>query len=119
MLSLVTLIKMLQERPRASLPLQILIFLDERYLLFHFLVALMLFVYKGSTLKYHGTTLGAEITGVFLYAVYQFSRLFLGSNYAGSVANKTETVPKMIWFVVMTVPAVLGAIYYIKLQTYV
>lgn len=69
---------MLQERPRASLPLQILLFLDERYLLFHFLVALMLFVYKGSTLQYHGTTLGAEIAGVFFYAAYQFSRLFLG-----------------------------------------
>lgn len=110
---------MLQERPRASLPLQILLFLDERYLLFHFLVALMLFVYKGSTLKYHGNTLGAEIAGVFFFAAYQFSRLFLGENYAGSVANKTETVKTMVWFVLLTLPAVIGGVFYIKLQTYV
>ena len=77
--SAVSLIKMLQARPRASLPLQVMIYFDQLYCIFYFIIAFILYIYKGYTLTYPRNAIGAEIVGVFFFAFYQYIRLFVGS----------------------------------------
>lgn len=69
---------MIQGRPRASLPLQILIYFDQLYCIFYFLIAFVLYIYKAYTLTYPRNAIGAEIVGVLFFAFYQYLRLMVG-----------------------------------------
>ncbi len=51
---------------------------------------------------------------LFAYELVEFCRLFLASK-----GNKTENVPNMIAFVVLSLFGVLANIYYAQLQVYV
>ncbi|CAG9318322.1 unnamed protein product [Blepharisma stoltei] len=105
---------MLKSKPNSSLPLQVLIFLDEYYTWFWFLISLSMFVIKGYSLEYPKYTVGGEVAGIFLVTAVQQYRLFLGS-----VGNKTEGVIYLVWFIIFSIPPIIGAIYYIVIQTYV
>lgn len=105
---------MIQGKSRASLPLQILLYFDQLYCLFYFIIAFVLYIYKGYTLTYPRSAIGAEIVGVLFFAIYQYLRVLLGN-----VANRTETGKTMLWFVALTIPSIVAGIFYIRLQTYV
>eukprot|EP00741_Cyanophora_paradoxa_P014313 tig00020780_g13804.t1 len=98
----------------SSLPLQILIYFNIWYAFIYFWLNVAIFIYKGTWLPYPPNTLGWEIAFIIVYAVVESCRLFLGSK-----GNKTEQVPPMVWFLLISAAIAFGNIYYIYLQIYV
>eukprot|EP00742_Colponemidia_sp_Colp-10_P012143 GILJ01013590.1.p1 GENE.GILJ01013590.1~~GILJ01013590.1.p1 ORF type:complete len:141 (+),score=5.20 GILJ01013590.1:47-469(+) len=98
----------------SSLPLQMFIYFHGWYSIFFFFVNILLFIYKGVGMPYPANNLGWEITFIFIYAVVQWIRLFLGSK-----GNKTEQSSSLAWFLGLSVPLILIHAFYMRLQIYV
>lgn len=110
---------MLRSKPNSSLSFQITMFCDNYYSWIWFALSLAIFVFKGYSMIYPRLYLGGEIAGIFLVILVQHTRLYLGDLYAGSVGNKIEGVIQLIWFIVLSIPVLIGSIYYLFLQVYV
>ncbi len=99
---------------KSSLSLQILIFFNGVYQVLFFLATLGIYIWKGVSLPYPDSELGLEVFLLFAYELVEFCRLFIASK-----GNKTENVPNMIVFIVLSLFGVLANIYYAQLQIYV
>jgi transmembrane protein 216 len=99
---------------KSSLSLQILIFFNGVYQFLFFWATLGIFIWKGVSLPYPDSKFGLEIFLLFAYELVEFSRLFIASK-----GNKTENVPNMIVFLVLSLFGVFANIYYAQLQVYV
>ncbi|CAG9313898.1 unnamed protein product [Blepharisma stoltei] len=104
----------LANKPLTILPLQTLLYFDWLYSAWYFAVATMIYIYKGSYLIYPYNTIAPEYAGLCFFAVLQFFRIFVGS-----VANKSEGISAVLWFLALSIPAILASIFYIALQTFV
>ena len=101
----------------ASLPLQILFYFNGWYDIVYTVMMLALFAWKGTVLPYSAELrplLGLEVVLVFVLAIIEYCRLFLGSR-----GNKTEQAGPLIWSVVLSLPAIAANVYYLHLQIYV
>ncbi|KAJ3390788.1 Transmembrane protein 80 [Entophlyctis sp. JEL0112] len=100
----------------SSLPLQIFIYLNERYLAAMWLVLLLLLVYKSYAFPYAGAALPLEISGLFVFAGLEVTRLFMGSCTRG---NKMEERSTLGIFLGLTMVTVFVHLFYCIWQTYV
>jgi hypothetical protein len=110
---------MIVGQPVASLSLQVLFYVDGLYNWAYLLLQLALFVYRGYTYNYTTLTIGFEIFGVFILFLIQLTRIFIGKSYIGSVGNKTEEIVPLLYMLLLTIPTALGALYFLRFQTYV
>ena len=101
----------------SSLPLQMLFFFNGWYDPLYRIIMLCLFGWKGNWLPYPGdmrALLGLEIAMVIVLGIVEYTRLFLGSR-----GNKTETVGPLVWSLVLSAPALVAYVYYLRLQIFV
>ena len=101
----------------ASLPLQMLFFFNGWYDVCFTLAMSALYAWKGSVLPYPDelrSMLGLEVAIVFLLAIVEYARIFLGSR-----GNKTEMVGPLVSFLVFSAPSLAIFLYYMLLQVYV
>ena len=99
---------------KSSLSLQILIFFNGVYQVLFFWATLAIFIWKGISLPYPQSKLGPEIFLLFAYEIVEACRLFVASK-----GNKTENVPNLIAFLVLSLFGVLANVYYAQFQVYV
>ncbi|ESO85753.1 hypothetical protein LOTGIDRAFT_204590 [Lottia gigantea] len=99
---------------RSSLPYQILLYLNGWYFGFFLLAEVLIFIFKAETLPFASNTLAAEVILVFLLAALEGLRLFFGRK-----GNLTEQTVGVIISVLLSIPAILGAIFILLWQTYV
>ena len=88
---------------RSSLPLQVLLYLNQWYYLFWLLVEGLAFVFKGQTLPFASSTLGGEI-GLFiaLFLVDQFRIYFT------TKGNLTERAYALLVGLIVALPCIGG-----------
>ena len=101
----------------SSLPLQILFFFNGWYDVAFTIAMASLFAWKGSTLPYPDELrpmLGLEVAIVFLLAIIEYARIFLGTK-----GNKTESVGPLAMSFVLALPAMTANVYFLRLQIYV
>ena len=83
----------------SSLPLQMLVYFNWRFIIFFFFANLFLFTFKSLRYYYPDNLLGWELTTVFLYVFVEFTRLLLVSR-----GNKTNAQSSLVWSVVWAIP---------------
>ena len=88
---------------RSSLPLQILLYLNQWYDLFWVLIEALVFVFKGQTLPFATSVLAGEIV---LFIVLFFLDLF--RIYFASKGNLTERNIGIVISLVITLPCIAG-----------
>ncbi|KAI8834990.1 hypothetical protein BJ741DRAFT_608829 [Chytriomyces cf. hyalinus JEL632] len=98
----------------SSLPLQIMIFLNERFFPIMWIILLAMLIYKGVWFPYVGIALPLEIFGLFPFAVLEAARLFLGNR-----GNKMEERGSFAIFLGLTLVTIFGYLFYGIWQTYV
>ncbi|XP_052244334.1 transmembrane protein 216-like isoform X2 [Dreissena polymorpha] len=99
---------------RSSLPYEVLLYLNGWYFGLFFICEILLFAYKGETLPYANGVLAAEVILVFILAGIEALRLFFARK-----GNLTEKIVGVIVSILLSIPALLGAIFYLYWQTYV
>lgn len=99
---------------RSSLPYQVLLYLNGWYFAFFFLCEILIYAYKNETLPYADNVLPAEVILVFILAGIEALRLFFAQK-----GNLTERIVGVVISILLSIPAVLGALYLILWQTYV
>ena len=101
----------------SSLPLEMLFFFNRWYDPVYRIIMLAVFIWKGTWLPYPSdmrSLLGLEIAMVFILCIIEQARLFLGSS-----GNKTETVGPLAWCLALSLPALVGYVYFMRLQIFV
>ena len=88
---------------RSSLPLQILLYLNQWYDLFWVLIEALVFVFKGQTLPFATSVLAGEII---LFIVLFFLDMF--RIYFASKGNLTERNVGIIVSLIITLPCIAG-----------
>ncbi len=91
---------------RSSLPLQVLLYLNQWYLLFWIVIEALCFVFKTQTLPYYSLVLGGEIA---LFICLFFIDLF--RIYFGTKGNLTERNIGIIVSIVVGIPCIGGMIF--------
>ncbi|XP_064618148.1 transmembrane protein 216-like [Liolophura sinensis] len=99
---------------RSSLPYQILLYINGWYFAFFFVAEILIFAFKGETLPFPSSVLAAEVILLFILAGIEALRLFFGQK-----GNLTERIIGVLTSILLSVPALFGAIYLILWQTYV
>lgn len=110
---------MLPTRSSCSLPLQIILYIEQVYSYAYFLIEAFLYIFRGYFLSYPPSSINMELAGLFFFGIIQFIRIFIGIRYLGSLGNKTERSDILIWAIILIIPSLYGGIYYIRLQVYV
>ena len=101
----------------SSLPLQILFFFNGWYDVAFTIAMPSLYAWKGSTLPYPDELrpmLGLEVAIVFLLAIIEYARIFLGTK-----GNKTEQPGPLLMSLGLGVPSMIAYVYFLRLQIYV
>mmetsp|Transcript_20031 Transcript_20031/g.63755 ORF Transcript_20031/g.63755 Transcript_20031/m.63755 type:complete len:147 (-) Transcript_20031:13-453(-) len=104
-------------RPRrvlTSLSLEVTLYFGGWYDIFYCLATLVVYIYKGSELPYPDSNFRMEVAFLFLLALVEPCRLFLGSK-----GNKTERPGPLIFCILLSAPVIALHIFYIWGQTYV
>merc|ERR1711871_1113325 len=94
--------------------LEALIYFNKWYTMFWTVLNLLIFFYKGRTFPYPPDVLGWEVTCVVLYALIDRARCLLGSR-----GNKTEQKGPIAFFILLTLPCLIGNVYFHSFQIYV
>ncbi|XP_067123131.1 transmembrane protein 216-like [Centruroides vittatus] len=98
----------------SSLPYQIFLVCGSWYYSAFALIEFLLIIFKGVVFPYPKGYLASEIVLLFLTAILEYCRLFLGKK-----GNLTETSYSVILSILLTVPAILGVVHFLEWQTYV
>ncbi|XP_075357898.1 LOW QUALITY PROTEIN: transmembrane protein 80 [Mycteria americana] len=98
----------------SSVPLQILFYVNGIYYIFYFLATLAMIVYKSQVFSYPDDFLGPDLALLFIMAVLEVLRLYLGSK-----GNLTEEEAPLGLSLVITVGSVILSVYFLVWQTYV
>lgn len=99
---------------RSSLPLQVLIYFNGWYDALLIVIMLLLYIWKAVELPYPEEISGMlplEISLLFCLALIEYTRLFLGSR-----GNKTEQTSPLLWFELLSLPALALDVYFMLLQ---
>ncbi|KAJ8315020.1 hypothetical protein KUTeg_007170 [Tegillarca granosa] len=104
----------LSKQKRSSLPYQVLLYINAWYFGFFFLCEILIFIFKGETLPYAENVLPAEVILVFILAGIEALRIFFAQK-----GNLTERIPGVVVSILLSIPAILGAIFLLLWQTYV
>lgn len=99
----------------SSLPLQILFFFNGWYDVAYTIAMSLLFAWKGTNLPYPDELrdmLGLEVAMVFLLAIIEYARIFLGTK-----GNKTEQAGPLVMSLILCLPALTGYAYFLRLQS--
>jgi len=96
---------------RSSLPLQILLYLNQWYLVFWLIIEALCFVFKGQTLPYASDVLGGEIA---LFIILFFVDLF--RIYFGTKGNLTERNIGVLISIIVAVPCIGGQLKHLFLS---
>lgn len=106
-------------RPVSNLTLQAMLFFDFYFSGIYLILALVIYIYKGATLFYPPNTMPAEVAGLFIMSIIQYTRLHIGTTYSGSIANKTESRSASLWLIGLGIPMLILNIFYLVFQTFV
>jgi len=88
---------------RSSVPLQVLLYLNQWYYIFWLIVEALSFVFKGQTLPFASGVLAAEIIlFIVLFLVDQF-RIFFATK-----ANLTERILGLVISIIITIHCIAG-----------
>jgi hypothetical protein len=88
---------------RSSLPLQVLLYLNQWYLVFWLLIEALCFVFKGQTLPFASGVLGGEIA---LFILLYFVDMF--RIYFSTKGNLTERNLGLIISLIISIPTTGG-----------
>ena len=88
---------------RSLLPLQILYYLHQWYLLFWFLIEILVFIYKGQSLPFASGVLAGEVVLFITLFFVDLLRIFFGTK-----ANLTERVFGMVGSIIFAIPSIAG-----------
>ncbi|XP_060069668.1 transmembrane protein 216-like [Ylistrum balloti] len=99
---------------RSSLPYQVLLYLNGWYFGFFFICEILIFIFKGETLPYADNVLLAEVILLFVLAAIEALRIFFAQK-----GNLTEKIVGVIVSIMLSIPAILGALFLLLWQTYV
>ncbi len=102
------------EQMLSSLPLEILLYFNQAFLAFFFVIEALCFIYKGNTFLYAPGTLGLEVFFLFAFVAIELARIFNASK-----GNKTEQIGPLVWSFVLAAGSTVIYVYYFQLQTYV
>ena len=102
-----------------SLPLQIILYVENVYSWVYFLLEMLLYTFRGSYLVYPPSSISLELAGLFFFGIVQLLRVYIGNIYIGSIGNKTERPDILIWALILLLPSIFGGIFFIRLQVYV
>jgi transmembrane protein 216 len=102
------------DTPVSSLPFQMLLYFDEIFLLIYAIVGIFTFIYKEYSLTYPPYTLGPELAFFVVFCLVMWFRVHLGS-----MGNKGERLSAVAWFILITIPGILGVLFFMLMQTYV
>jgi len=98
----------------SSLPLQIFLYFHYYFFFLYFIIEIFAYIYKKAILPYPTNIFGWEISALVFLSIVDMSRLALGSK-----GNKTQDITLMVIFLILTVPSLLGSIFFLKWQTYI
>ncbi|XP_077528877.1 transmembrane protein 216-like isoform X1 [Haemaphysalis longicornis] len=98
----------------SSLPYQVLLVFGGWFYVVFAAVELFLLLFKGLSFPYPSGNMASEVCLLAFLTVVENVRLTLGKR-----GNLTERSPCLVLSLVLTVPAVLGAVYFLVWQTYV
>ena len=99
---------------RSSLAYQLLLYCNAYYFAFMFFMLAGLLIYKDRILPYPRHYLGIEWTLLILLVGIE-----AGRNFFGQKGNLTEQMVPVVFSLVLSVPALVGALYFLLWQTYV
>ena len=102
------------DKPRSSLPLQILLYFDWYFSVFFGIVTIILLFYKTYGLPYPSAVWELEFVFLLLFWAWQMIKIFLGSK-----GNKTEHATTTLFFVILNIPSIFAYVFFLRLQTYV
>ena len=88
---------------RSSLPLQILLYLNQWYYLFWLLIEALIFVFKGQTLPYADGVLGGEIALFIILYFVDYFRIYFTTK-----GNLTERNFGLIVGLIISLPCIGG-----------
>lgn len=95
----------------ASLPLQMLLYYNQYIVAAYFIIMVIGFIYKADFLPYSSSLLGWECTAFAMFFLIDLTRLFLGSK-----GNRTRNVVTLATFLLLTVPIILGNVFFTQWQ---
>lgn len=98
----------------SSLPYQVLLVFGGWFYVVFAAAELFLLLFKGLSFPYPSGNMASEVCLLAFLTVIENVRLTLGKR-----GNLTERSPCLVLSLVLTVPAVLGAVYFLVWQTYV
>ena len=88
---------------RSSLPLQVLLYLNQWYLLFWIVIEALCFVFKAQTLPYSSLVLGGEIALFICLFLVDLFRIYFGTK-----GNLTERNVGLIASIIVGIPCIGG-----------
>ena len=91
---------------RSSLPLQVLLYLNQWYYIFWLIVEALAFVFKGQTLPFADGILAGEIIFFIVLFIVDMFRIFFATK-----GNLTERNVGIVVSLIMTLPCIAGTIY--------
>eukprot|EP00823_Brevimastigomonas_motovehiculus_P008309 TRINITY_DN7595_c0_g1_i1.p1 TRINITY_DN7595_c0_g1~~TRINITY_DN7595_c0_g1_i1.p1 ORF type:complete len:137 (-),score=8.86 TRINITY_DN7595_c0_g1_i1:365-775(-) len=99
---------------KASLSLEILLDYHYWYLWFFYILEILCFIYKDYNLPYPSNILGYECTILSFLAILDMARIYFGRR-----GNLTQQSNILILFLVLSVPTIVGHVFFYTLQTFV
>ena len=91
-----------------------MLYYESVFLYFYFALMLLTYFFKAYSITYPPDTLGPEITALICFAVLLIYRINMGN-----VGNKGESMSSLVWFLLISVPGIIGCIFFMVLATYV
>lgn len=88
---------------RSSLPLQILLYLNQWYYVFWLIIESLAFVFKGQTLPFASGVLAGEIILFIVLFLVDMLRIYFATK-----GNLTERNLGLIFSIIVTIPCIAG-----------
>ena len=106
-------------RSESLLPLEVFFFFDFYFSWIYLILGLFIYIFKSASLNYPPSTLAPEVVGLLLMTILQQSRIKIGNNHEGSLANKTESSKAALWLVALGITNIVATVFYLRFQTFV
>ena len=102
------------DKPKSSLPLQILLYFDWYFWVFYGVFTIILLIYKSYELPYPNHVFLLEFFFLLIFWAWLMMKIFLGSK-----GNKTETYITTVFFTIVNIPSLIAFGFFFYFQTYV
>jgi transmembrane protein 216 len=103
-----------QSSLQSTLPLQVLLYFHPYYWLLFYITAVVLLIYKAVVWPYPKDILAAEAVALSFLAVIDAGRLAVGHK-----GNLTQTRLPLLLFLLLSIPVIIGHVFFVSYQTYV